>query len=131
MGGKGSGRKDTGVLKLLHAHIKDEFKLKRDKLTEEEVDKIQELRAQGLTQRAIASKVGVCQATVSFYLMSPEDRKTYTENRAYARKLWLKQHSHKELYKRVLKRKKHLKSVGGLVEEDDWKTGVNVYEKQS
>lgn len=131
MGGKGSGRKDTGAFKLLRAHIKDEFKLKRDKLTEEEVDKIKELRAQGLTQTAIARQLGVCQATVSVYLMSPEDRKAYTENRNYARKLWLKNHNYKELYKRVLKRKRHLKSIGGLIEEDDWKTGVNVYEKQS
>ena len=131
MGGKGSGRTNTGVAEMLRARIKNEFKLKRDKLTEEEVDKIKELRAQGLTQKAIARQLGVCQATVSVYLMSPEDRKAYFENRASAHKLWLKEHGNKEIYQRVLKRKKHLKSVGGLIEQDDWRGGVKVYEKQS
>ena len=131
MGGKGSGRKNTGVVQLLRAHIKNEFKLKRDKLTEEEVDKIKELRAQGLTQTAIARRLGISQCTVCVYLMSPEDRKAYMDNRAYAHKLWLKQHGNKEEYKKVLKRRKHLNEVGGLVEIDDWRGGVKVYEKQS
>ena len=131
MGGKGSGRTDTGVTAILRSRIKNEFKLKRDKLTEEEVDKIKELRAQGLTQRAIARRMGVCQCTVCVYLMSLEDRKAYRENRASAHKLWIKNHSNKEIYQRVLKRKKHLKSVGGLIEQDDWRGGVKVYEKQS
>lgn len=124
MGGKGSGRKDTGVAAMFRARIKTEFKLKRDKLTEEEVDEIKELRAQGLTQSAIARRIGVSQCTVCVYLMSPEDRKAYFENRAYAHKLWLKQHSNKEEYQKVLKRKRHLKSVGGLIEKERRSKGL-------
>ena len=131
MGGKGSGRKNTGVTDLMRSRIKNEFKIKRDKLTEEEVDRIKELRAQGLTQAVIARHLGVSQCTVCVYLMSPEDRKEYMKNRVYAHKLWLKQHSNRDNYQKVLKRKRHLKSVGGLIEQDDWRGGVKVYEKQS
>lgn len=127
MGGKGSGRKDTGVARLMHTRIKKEYYLRHPKLTEEEVNEIRRLRADGLTQTAIAKRLGVSQASVCVYLMSEADRKEYMENRKSAHRLWVR--NNKKQYQKVMARKKRLKEIGGLVEEDDWKTGVKVYDK--
>lgn len=129
MGGKGSGRKDTGATSLFRMHIKKEFYLRRPKLTEEEVDEIHSLRAEGLTQRAIATKLGISQATVCIYLMSEEDRQEYMKNKKETSKHWFRAHGSQ--YEKTMKRKRHLKKIGGLVEKDDWMTGVITYEKQS
>lgn len=127
MGGKGSGRRDTGAARLLRTHIKKEFYLRRPKLTEEEAEEIRKLRAEGLTQKAIASRLSVSQSTVCVYLMSEEKKQEYLENRRGAHRHWVSAHGSQ--YFKVMKRKRHLKEIGGLVEKDDWKTGVIIYDK--
>ena len=114
MGGKGSGPKNTGVVEVLRAHIKESHRLRPKKMSEEMVARIHELRAQGYTQQAIANQLGISQCTVCVWLMSDEKRAEYMANRAAGHELWLKGKDPHKIYEKVKKRRLHLKEVGGL-----------------
>ena len=120
MGGKGSGPKNTGIVEVLRAHVKESHRLRPKKMSEEMVARIRELRAQGYTQQAIASQLGISQCTVSVWLMSEEHRAEYYANRAEGHERWLKGKDPKKIYQKVKERKFYLKEVGGLeIKEKD------------
>jgi len=114
MGGKGSGPKNTGIVEVLRAHIKESHRLRPKKMSEEMVARIRELRAQGHTQKAIANQLGISQCTVCVWLMSDEKRAEYYANRAADHERWMKGKDHHKIYEKVKKRRLHLKEVGGL-----------------
>lgn len=114
MGGKGSGPKNTGVVEVLRAHIKESHRLRPRKMSEEMIARIRELRAQGFTQQAIANQLGISQCTVCVWLMSEEHRAEYYANREAGHIRWMKGKDPKKIYQKVKKRRFHLKEVGGL-----------------
>ena len=114
MGGKGSGPKNKGITEVLRAHIKESHRLRPKKMSEEMVARIRELRAQGYTQHAIASQLGISQATVCVWLMSEEHRAEYMAERAAGHECWRKGKDPKKIYQKVKERRLHLKEIGGL-----------------
>ena len=127
MGGKGSGRKGSGLTRLVLRKIKPAFRLHRPKLTDEEFEELKRLRAEGLTQKAIAIRMNLCQSTVCEYLMPAEKRAEMQRNRNESHNRWRKAHKG-EPYRRIMKRKRFLEKVGGLEEvQEDWTRGVKIY----
>ena len=121
MGGKGSGPKNTGVTEVLRAHVKESHRLRPKKMSEEMVARIRELRAQGYTQAAIASQLGISQCTVCVWLMSEEHRAEYMAERAAGHERWRKGKDSHKIYEKIKKRKFHLKEIGGLEYQKDEK----------
>lgn len=122
MGGKGSGVYDhkgqkTVSGKVYKMHIKDAYKLKRGKLTEEEVSVIFEKRADGWSQQKIADFVGVSQTTVAEYLRGPDYQRERAQQRKENHKRWYM--NHKDFGKKHHKRKMYLYSIGALEELEE------------
>lgn len=96
------------------SHIKSKFRLKREKLTEKEINFILDRYSMRFTQRDIAKALSIAQSTVCNYLQTPEKRKEIMAVKAQYHKIWSSRN--KDYYKKQRSRKTMLYEIGGLEE---------------
>ena len=95
------------------SHIKSRFRLRREKLTDKEIDFIVDRHIMGFSQRDIARALSIAQSTVFKYL-HPEKLKELAIQRAEVHRDWARRN--KDCYKKQRERKIMLYKIGGLEE---------------